>query len=107
MYYVYLGTALGLKDVYDSGEIVAPSLAIPTLKPNTQYFARLYTKKNSQWYSTDSLFTTGNGIAQMVYPTNGATGVDPAIPFSWSTDPRALAYFLYIGTAVGAQDIFS
>lgn len=105
-YYVYVGSALGLKDVYDSGEITATSLAVHCLKPNTLYFIRLYTEKNSIWYSTDSTFTTGYGIAQMVYPTKGATNVDPTIPFSWSNDPQALDYRLYVGTTAGANDIY-
>ena len=105
-YYVYVGSALGLKDVYDSGEITATRLAVPNLKPNTLYFIRLYTEENSMWYSTDSSYTTGYGIAQMVYPTNGATNVDPTIPFNWSNDPEALDYRLYVGTTAGANDIY-
>jgi hypothetical protein len=105
-YYVYVGSAPGLKDVYDSGEIRATSLAVPTLKPDTQYFVRLYTEKNSQWYSSSSAFMTGNGIAQMLYPTDKATDIDAGLPFQWSSDPRALGYQISIGTSLGAQDVF-
>jgi hypothetical protein len=105
-YYVYVGSALGLKDVYDSGEITATRLAVHNLQPNTLYFVRLYTEINSMWYSTDTTFTTGYGIAQMIYPSKGATNVDPTIPFSWSSDPRALNYRLNVGTTAGASDIY-
>jgi hypothetical protein len=106
-YYVYVGSAQGLKDVYDSGEIATSSLAVSAFKPNTQYFIRLYTEKTSRWYSIDYSFTTGTGIAQMVYPMDKATDVDPALPFQWSSDPRALAYFVTVGTGVGLSDIYS
>jgi hypothetical protein len=105
-YYVNVGSAQGLNDVYNSGEIAVTSLAVPTLQPNTKYFVRLETEKNSQWFFSDSAFTTGTGIAQMVYPADKATNVDPALAFQWSTDPRALAYDITIGTAVGMNDIY-
>ena len=105
-YYAYVGSSPGLKDVYDSGEISVTTLAVPTLGPETKYFVRLFTEKNSHWYATDSAFTTGNGIAQMLYPTDKASNVDPGLPFQWSSDPRAIGYQLSIGTSVGAQDVF-
>lgn len=106
-YYVYVGSSQGLKDVYDSGEMATTSLAVPTFAPNKQYFIRLHTEKNSRWYSLDYSFTTGSGIAQMVYPADKAMNVDPALPFQWSSDPRALAYFISIGTSPGLSDIYN
>jgi hypothetical protein len=106
-YYVYVGSALGLKDIYDSGEVPVTTLTVPALKPDTKYFLRLYTEKQSQWFSTDTVFTTGTGVANMVYPTDKATNVDPALPFRWSSDPRALAYQISIGTSIGANDVFA
>jgi hypothetical protein len=105
-YYVYVGSSQGLKDIYDSGEVQATSLAVPSIQANTQYFIRLHTEKNSRWYSLDYIFTTGSGIAQMVYPADRATNVDPALPFQWSSDPRAVGYQISIGTSAGANDIF-
>src|SRR5262249_54407197 len=105
-YYVYVGSAQGLKDLYDSGEIAGTSRAIPSIQPNTQYFIRLFTEKNSQWYFSDSAFTTGTAIAQMIYPADRAANIDPALPFQWSSDPRALAYYIDVGTTPGADDIY-
>lgn len=105
-YYVYVGSAQGFKDVYDSGEIATTSLAVSAFQPNTQYFVRLYTEKSSHWYSLDYTFTIGNGISQMVYPPDAATNVDPALPFQWSSDPRALAYYVAIGMSPGLRDIY-
>jgi hypothetical protein len=106
-YYVYVGSALGLKDIYDSGEVSVASLAVPILKPETKYFVRLYTEKGSNWYSVDTAFTTGNCIAQMLYPLDKAINVDPGLPFQWSSDPIALGYQISIGTSLGSQDVFS
>lgn len=105
-YYVYVGSAEGAKDVYDSGEVQTTALAVPDLKPMTKYFVRLYTEKQFQWYSGDYSFTTGSGIAHMVYPSDGARNVDPAIPFTWSIDPLALSYYLIVGTSPGANDVY-
>lgn len=105
-YSVWVGSGLGLKDVYAGGEIVATSLTVSGLQPQTRYFVRLWTKKNSNWYSADSSFTTSNGISHMVYPADKATNIDPSLPFKWSTDPLALAYRLTVGTLAGAADLY-
>jgi hypothetical protein len=58
-YYLYVGTNLGAKDAYDSGEILVMALTL-SLKPNTDYYARLWTKKANAWYYVDGVFQTGS-----------------------------------------------
>jgi hypothetical protein len=54
--------------------------------------------------STQAAATTG---ARIVYPANGATGIDPYAPFSWTADSKASAYGLCIGTKAGASDVWA
>src|SRR2546430_10624008 len=57
-YYLYVGSAAGLKDAYDSGEIASTALTV-RLALGTKYYVRLYTKINNGWqYAPDISFTT-------------------------------------------------
>ena len=106
-YYLYLGTSVGAQDVYGSGEVTATSTSV-TLLPSATYYARLWTKKASGWYYSDSSFTAGTGIAHLINPTNGQSGINPVLPvqFSWNAVSDALKYYLYVGTSVGAKDVY-
>jgi uncharacterized repeat protein (TIGR03803 family) len=43
--------------------------------------------------------------ALVTSPTNGATGVSPDVTVQWSSVPNVQAYYLYIGTTVGAKNL--
>ena len=47
----------------------------------------------------------GQSQATLIYPANGAAGVDGSLPFRWTSVSGVQAYYLYVGTAVGAKDI--
>src|SRR5262249_37512288 len=55
----------------------------------------------------DTTFTTGSGLAHLITPTNGATNVPLNQLFTWNTVSGAQAYYLYIGTTLGAKDVWS
>src|SRR5207247_10689150 len=40
-------------------------------------------------------------------PANAATNADVTRPIQWTSVPNVQAYFLYLGTTVGAQDLVS
>jgi hypothetical protein len=107
-YYLYVGTSPGAKDAYESYETQAVSAWV-TLAPATTYYVRLWTRKASGWRYSDSSFQTGTGIARLISPADQSTGVDPSGPvqFTWSSVSDALAYYLYVGTSVGAKDVYN
>jgi hypothetical protein len=107
-YTLYLGSSVGAKNLYYSGETLATSVTVPNLPTNTLCYARMWTKKNNTWFYQDTTFTTGSGsvIAQLIYPTNGATNVDPWNPFSWTAVTGATSYGLIVGTSSGASDVY-
>lgn len=113
-YYLYVGSAEGLNDVYNSGSLsptVTSISRVPGLQPNTTYFIRLWTEINGVWGKTDyvdSSFTTGFGtLAHLTQPANGAVNVSLTAPITWNSVPNAQGYYLYIGTSVGAKDVWS
>ena len=44
-------------------------------------------------------------VATLLYPANGATGIDLTQPFTWTSVPGAQAYYLYVGTSAGGKDL--
>jgi hypothetical protein len=48
-----------------------------------------------------------NGVLRPTFshPTNGATGIDYSLPFTWSSASGAQAYDVYLGTTQGGNDI--
>lgn len=44
--------------------------------------------------------------ASLTSPANGATNVDPWVPFTWTAVPNAQSYVLWIGTSAGASDVY-
>lgn len=110
-YYLYVGTTVGTANVYGSGETTATSTQVH-LQPSTVYYCRIFTKNTSNsWSYTDSSFTTGNqgAPAAIITPANGTTNVDGSIPISvtWNTVSGAISYYLYVGTTVGASDVYA
>jgi YD repeat-containing protein len=44
-------------------------------------------------------------VAQLTWPTNGATGLDLSHLATWTSAANAQAYYLYVGTTPGAKDV--
>ncbi|MGC2108076.1 MAG: hypothetical protein WA655_01075 [Candidatus Korobacteraceae bacterium] len=105
-YYLYVGTAPGLSNIVNSGETQATSWTA-TLSPLMQYYVRLWTKLSGVWRYNDSSFSTNTGIARLITPGNGANNIDPTLPvqFSWNSVPTEQAYYLYVGTTPGSNNV--
>ena len=105
-YELYLGSSEGARDYYDSGDIASTNVSV-TLKPNTTYYARLWTDVGGQWSYTDSTFSTGYSLAHLTYPLDGATNVSSFQPFTWSLPSGSTGYSLTVSpTGYGVADFF-
>jgi uncharacterized repeat protein (TIGR03803 family) len=107
-YYLYVGSTLGAKDIVSTGEMQQTSYLLRSTVPvNQTLFARLWTKLGGVWGFTDRTFSVIPIIAAFTYPADGTTTVDPTQPLTWTTVPTAQAYYLYVGSTLGAKDIVS
>ena len=108
-YYLYVGSTLGAKDLVDTGEIQSTSYLAAGFTGGQMVFARLWTRISGTWISTDSSFTTSTAtlpvVATLTSPVNGATNVSLTLPIQWTTVPNAQAYYLYVGSTPGANDL--
>jgi len=107
-YYLYVGRTPGAKDVVNSGETLATSFRAKTALPEGELlYARLWTRHDDAWHYTDSTFTSRALTARLTSPANGATSVHPQPTLAWTTVPSAVAYYVYLGTTVGAKDVMN
>jgi hypothetical protein len=109
-YYPYLGTSQGANDVFNFGEQPAGSTSVVAqqLASYTTYWVRMWVKRNGVWAYTDSHFTTGAADGTVIIPANGAAGVNPGtVTITWTPDSTATAYYPYLGTSQGANDVFN
>ncbi len=107
-YYLYVGSAVGLSDVFNSGSTLGTSMTVRNLAPGANYFARLWTKINGNWgkFYVDTTFATING-ANLTFPRNGATNVDPYVTATWNSISGAQSYSLNVGTSLGGSNVYS
>jgi len=107
-YYLYVGTRPGAQDLVDTGGIHATSFLVGGLPSGQTLYARIWAEVGGVWRFNDLTFTAAPApplAPTLTYPANGAVNVDITRPFTWTSVPNAQAYYLYVGTAVGAHDI--
>ena len=105
-YYLYVGTSVGAKDLVNTGEIQQTSLGVPpTLATGSDAVcAALDEGSATDWYYIDATFSAPP-IARFTYPAAGTTTVDPTQPLTWTAVPAVQAYYLYVGSTLGAKDL--
>lgn len=106
-YYLYVGSAVGAKDLLNSGEIQQTQLSIETLPAGRRVYARLWTRIAGVWSYSDSTFTTLLEPAALVSPPAGSSTISPHRPFTWNGVEGAEAYYLYVGSTPGANDVIN
>lgn len=104
-YYLCLGSSLGERDIFDSGELDATNITVSPLPPDTIVFASLYTRQNGIWYRRTTPFRTLPSPASLLSP-DPAFLVNPVrTVFQWQPVPQSQGYYLYIGTAPLSHNI--
>lgn len=105
-YYLYVGTAPGLKDIVNSGETKETSWPATFIPAGETVYARLHTRFNGSWKHTDISFQLAPK-AVFIEPTADGEEIDARAPLLWTEVPTALAYYLYVGSAPGAKDLIN
>jgi hypothetical protein len=108
-YCLTVGTTAGSDDVVNSGPL-APNqtgFQVAALPIVGVLHARLYCRVAGSWSHTDVAFTAVTAQAVLTWPADGAAGVDPNRPFSWTRVPWATNYWLTVGTTEGGSDLLN
>src|SRR5439155_372668 len=105
-YYLYVGSTFGGKDLVNTGETLQTSELALNLPDGQTLYARLWTKAGNVWRYIDSTFSAAPAVrATLTYPSDGAVNMDPVNPIQWTSVANVQAYYLYVGTTLGAKDV--
>src|SRR5207248_2544554 len=98
----------GAKDLLNSGELQATSYRVVSAPPDVTLYARLWTRAAGVWRFVDVSFTAAAGNAlTFIYPPAGVTSADMRQAFQWAPVANAQAYYLYVGSSLGAKDLLN
>ena len=108
-YYLYFGSAMGANDIYSLSQTTNLSASITGLPSNgSTLYVRLWWF-TSAWHFGDYTYTATNATVNpvLISPAPGSTLSSSTVTFTWSSGAGAKQYYLYVGSAVGANDIYS
>ncbi len=108
-YMLYLGTGIGLNDIYDSGRTTATSATVSVPTAGQTIYARLFWRVNALWTNIDFTYTeTGSpSAAEMISPVPSGVLPDSPVTFNWSPGSGVAAYQLLLGTTgAGSSNLF-
>lgn len=109
-YYVYLGSKLGYRDLYDATAGFNSDATIASIpRDGRALFMRVWYQVNSVWKSQDFTYTSPLASISWVTPEPGTLLIRDAgtgTTFSWSPVTSATEYWLHAGGSLGANNIF-
>lgn len=105
-YYLYVGTAPGLKDLVNTGETLRTTWPAASIPAGQTVYARIFTKIDGVWRYEDSKFSL-RPVAVFLNPQDDEYELDPRSTLMWTSVPGAEAYYLYVGTTPGAKDLIN
>lgn len=109
-YWLYLGTAAGASNLYNSGSLSATSVTVNNLPTNgVTLYATLFSQVSGAWVPVSFTYTEAGSytLAALSSPTPGSVLPGSSVPFSWTSGTGPTAYWLYLGTTVGASNLYS
>jgi len=106
-----VGTTVGGQEIYSAGEGTNLSSEVMGLPNNGgAVYVRLWSKIGGAWLFNDYSYVACTGCtatkAAMVTPAPGSTLGSRVVTFTWSAS-LAAEYYLFVGTTVGGQEIYS
>jgi hypothetical protein len=111
-YGLYIGTSQGASDLYGAILDTNTTVTIDGLPDDgSTLHVRLWSDISGGWQYNDYLYTaytreTATETAAITSPPNGSMFSATTVSFNWE-DAGATAYYLYIGTSQGANDLYS
>jgi hypothetical protein len=106
-YYLYVGTQPGLSDITNTGETSQTSFSAAAVLDGQTAYARIYTKVGDVWYPPKDISFSGAHSATFTAPSLNGAVVSVTQPIAWTSVPNAHAYYLYVGTTPGANNLIN
>jgi hypothetical protein len=106
-YRLMVGSLPGGSDLFDTGTTTSLSAQAPDLPWTGPVYGTLIVTYRGISATTAFSFTALPPIARLTNPANGALNADLTVPLTWTVSPNAQSYYLYVGTAVGKNDVIN
>jgi hypothetical protein len=111
-HFLYLGTAVGQNNIFGQDEGSSMSATVSGLPTNgSAVYLRLWSEIAGAWQYNDYTYTAVGGgscaAATMTSPTNNSVLSGSTVTFQWTTGTCVTDHFLYVGTAVGQNNVFA
>ena len=105
-YVLYVGSGLGSSDIYMQSMGLGLSATVTNLPVDgSTLYVRLWWMVDSVWQFADYTYTAWT-MPVMTSPVPASTLNSTAVNFQWSAGTGVSQYFLYVGSVVGASDIY-
>ena len=112
-YWLEIGSAANLHDIYDSGSLgTSLSTTVSGLPTDgSPVYARLWYRESGTWKLTVSQYTAdpsgGSGTPAVTSPAPASTLTGTSVTFTWITNgSNASDYWLEVGSAANLHDIY-
>jgi hypothetical protein len=113
-YYLYIGNSPGSNDIYGSTQGTNVAVTINALPTDGRIiYVRLWSFVSGAWQFNDYTYKTAGGsscgspaAATITSPTPNSTFPGATVTFQWTSGTCVSQYYLYIGSAVGSNDIY-
>ncbi len=110
-YFLYAGTTSGANNLFAQSLGLNRSAAVSGIPvAGSTLYVRLWTRFSTGWQYTDYTYTEASPAlakATLLTPADGSTVSGGTATFSWTAGSGASQYFLYLGTSLGANNLFA
>jgi len=106
-YWLWIGSAPAGADVYDASPGTNTSVTVTGL-PNDgrTLYVRLFSYIFGSWRFNDYVYGPPASPAQMTSPAPSTAVLGSSVTFSWMAGRNATGYWLWIGSTLGARDLY-
>ena len=109
-WWLYIGSDVGARDIYNSGDLGMTTSQLVTGLPTDgrPLYIRLWYQIEGVWEFTDEQYSAANLVALTVTRPISTILVSSSTIFEWTThDQSVTKWWLYIGSDIGARDIYN
>ena len=108
MYWLDVGTSPGGRDVYAAQGTNFTATVTGYARNGQPLYVRLWTLKAGVWRFVDYVFARADQVTQAVLslPDRAATISSTSKTFTWNSIAGASSYWLYLGSSLGAPNLF-
>lgn len=109
MYWLDVGASPGARDVYSAAGANSTATVTGYARNGQPLYLRLWTLKAGLWRFVDYVFTTAAQATQAVLtvPHRLQTISTTSKTFTWNSIAGATSYWLYLGSSLGAPNLFN